>query len=379
MKRFISHSLVLFVAFLCVCGCISIDRESYEVMSELTISVSVSNTPGLPVAPQTKIDINAEDYILPVHDGEKIQTLRIVIVRPDGTIEHNRYMDFQGAVKHAYMEVNDVMFKVLGPERKKVYLFVNENSVKASPAGEGVIKTVAYDFDDLKVGDEFPTEEISSLQISLKDSYDTLPCESSPVTSALPMSECHFVDMPATDYDVDLYVTRAAVKFTYIFDNQTSKAYSLSQLTVSKGSSIEYYLPRITYTGNPFGSDFSVSDYVVPNTGDNNNYYVFNRFIAGAPSITLEASSVKTLDSFYFLEGKYDDPNGVTDENGKKLNYSMSATLNGIKYESYFPDVPWLPRNTHVVAVITIKEHKVTWAVDVYPYGEYWLSPGFGI
>lgn len=374
MKLSFRHIFASFMVLLMVCGCVSLDREAYEVMSELTISVSVSNTPGAPVAPQSKAEINAGDYVAPVNDGEKIQTLRIVIVHEDGTIEHNRYMDFQ----RAYMDVSDVTFKVTGPETKMVYLFVNENSVKEGPNGTSV-KTVNYDFDNLSVGSVFPSTEISELQIKLNDSYETLPCATSPLTSALPMSECHTVVMPAEDHHVDLYVTRAAVKFTYIFDNQTSKAYSLSQLTVSKGSSIEYYLPRITYTGNPFGSDFSVSDYVVPNTGDNNNYYVFNRFIAGAPSITLEASSVETLDSFYFLEGKYDDPNGVTDENGKKLNYSMSATLNGIKYESYFPDVPWLPRNTHVVAVITIKEHKVTWAVDVYPYGEYWLSPGFGI
>jgi hypothetical protein len=93
----------------------------------------------------------------------------------------------------------------------------------------------------------------------------------------------------------------------------------------------------------------------------------------------LPARKVTPLPSFYLLEGKYEDPKKVVDSNGKQLNYSMSATLDGVIHESYFPDVPWLPRNTHVVTVITISNHDVKWTVDVYPYGEYWLNPGFGL
>ena len=61
-------------------------------MSELSISVSVSNTPAMPT----------NDYIGALNDGEKIQTLRIVIVRENGVIEHNRYMDFYGDIERAY-------------------------------------------------------------------------------------------------------------------------------------------------------------------------------------------------------------------------------------------------------------------------------------
>lgn len=379
MKQLFRHTFAAFAVVLMAFGCVAVDRESYDVMSELTISVSVSNTPGAPVtkAPESKADIDASDYIGPAHDGEKIQTLRIVIVRPDGTVEHNRYMDFQGAVQKAYMEVSDIAFKVVGPEQKKVYLFVNENSVKEDVTG-ATTKTVNYDFNSLEVGNQFPAAQIADLKISLFDSYDTVPCADSPVTAALPMSECHTVQMPARDHHVDLYVTRAAVKFTYLFDNQTTQPYSLSQLTISKGSRLEYYMPQITYTGDPFTTAFSVQNYTVPNI-NNNDYYIFRRFAADAQPVALAAGEVTALESFYLLEGKYEDPGKVVDEDGRQLNYSMSATLNGIVYESYFPDVPWLPRNTHVVTVITIRDHSVNWTVDVYPYGEYWLRPGFGI
>lgn len=379
MKQLFRHTFAAFAVVLMAFGCVAVDRESYDVMSELTISVSVSNTPGAPVtkAPESKADIDASDYIGPAHDGEKIQTLRIVIVRPDGTVEHNRYMDFQGAVQKAYMEVSDIAFKVVGPEQKKVYLFVNENSVKEDVTG-ATTKTVNYDFNSLEVGKQFPAAQIADLKISLFDSYDTIPCEEHLATASLPMSECHTVQMPAMDHHVDLYVTRAAVKFTYLFDNQTTQPYSLSQLTISRGSRLEYYMPQITYTGDPFTTAFSVQNYTVPNI-NNNDYYIFRRFAADAQPVALAAGEVTALASFYLLEGKYEDPGKVVDEDGRQLNYSMSATLNGIVHESYFPDVPWLPRNTHVVTVITIRDHSVNWTVDVYPYGEYWLNPGFGI
>lgn len=379
MKQLFRHTFAALALVFMALGCVSIDHESYDVMSELTISVSVSNTPGIPItnAPESKAVIDASKYIGPAHDGEKIQTLRIVIVRPDGTIEHNRYMDFQGAVKKAYMEVADIAFKVVGPEQKKVYLFVNENSVKKDMTGAET-KIVNYDFNTLEVGKQFPADEIADLKISLFDSYDTIPCEEHLATASLPMSECHTVQMPAMDHHVDLYVTRAAVKFTYIFDNQTSQSYSLSQMTISKGSRLEYYMPQITYTGDPFTNDFAVENYTVPNI-NNNDYYIFGRFAPGDGSLELSAGDVTRLQSFYLLEGKYEDPEKVADSNGKQLNYSMSATLDGVVYESYFPDVPWLPRNTHVVVVITISNHNVEWTVDVYPYGEYWLNPGFGL
>lgn len=368
MKKFIGHTLTAFVMLVMACGCFSIDRESYGVMSELTVSISISNTPGLPVDPQTKA-IDPDDYVGPVHDGEKIQTLRIVIVRPDETIEHNRFMDFQGVINRAYMQVSDVTFKVLGPEKKKVYLFVNENSVKEGVSGS--VKIVNYDFNSLAIGKVFPTKEIANLKITLNEDTETLPCDASDVSSSLPMSECHEVDMPDHDYSADLYVTRAAVKFTYIVDNQSSEPYSLSQLTIDKGSNIEYYMPQITYSSSSKNDGFSVTDYEVPNI-ENNNYYTFRLFGEADVPVVLPAKNQTKLDSFYLLEGKYTD-------SADTRNYSMTATLDGITYESYFPDVPWLPRNTHVVTVITIKEHAVTWTVDVWPYGEYWLNPGFGL
>lgn len=356
------HILIILLSVFIAAGCTVWSDYEPEVLSELSISVVVSDTPGAPLTKSagTKVQVNPEDYVNPAHNGEKMQTLRVVIVREDGTVEHNRLLDFAG---RAYMEVGNIIFKVTGPEKKKIYLFVNENTVKTDLTSvAGTKKLVDFDLDSLIPGREFPFSQINDLKISLNDSSEEVP------SYALPMSECHQIDMPAKDHHVDLYVTRAANKFTYIFDNQTSESYSISNLTINKGSNIEYYIPRISYEGDPLSGTFEVSDYVVPNV-ENNNYY---SFIKNFTDRQITAESTVVLDPIYLLEGRYRDS-----DNAK--NYSMSVTLNETVYEEYFPDVPQLPRNTHVVVVVTLKNHRVDWTVDVCPYGEYWLYPDFGI
>ncbi len=369
MSRTIRHIIALAALWMAVVGCnIWSDYGPEDGMSELSISVSVSNTPAMPTK---AVDVNKNDYIGALNDGEKIQTLRIVIVRENGVIEHNRYLNFYGDVQRAYTEVSNIIFKVYGPEKKDVYLFVNENTLQAAVSG-GTKKLVEYDFDALTPGSAFPEDEISALLVTLSKNNEEVPL-------ALPMSEHHTIDMPANDYHADLYVTRASTKFTYIFDNQSNVDLSLEGLTISKASRKEYYMPRVEYSGDSLAVGvYSVSDYQVPNV-ENNEYYVFQKTYQGGVSIpanTVTSNADGSPINLYLLEGKYTD----VASGGK--NYSMSVTLNGTVYSSYFPDLPQLPRNTHVVVLVSFKDYgtgmDVHWTVDVYPYEEVWLEPEFG-
>lgn len=368
MSRTVRHIIALAFLWMAAAGCnIWSGYGPEDGMSELSISVSVSNTPAMP----TKVTINSNDYIGALNDGEKIQTLRIVIVRENGVIEHNRYMDFYGDIERAYTEVNNIIFKVYGPEKKEVYLFVNENTLQTALSGV-TKKLVEYDFDVLTPGSVFPEDEISSLLVTMNQNDEEVPL-------ALPMSEHHTIMMPANDYHTDLYVTRASTKFTYIFDNQSNVDLALEGLTISKSSRKEYYMPRITYTADPLiNTEYSVSDYEVPNV-ENNEYYVFQKTYQDvsipAKTITSTLADGSPI-NLYLLEGKY------TDAASAGKNYSMSVTLNGTVYSSYFPELPQLPRNTHVVVLISFKDYgthvDVQWTVDVCPYEEVWLEPGFG-
>lgn len=356
-------ALTAAAAALVLCsGCNIWDRD--EMLSELTISVTVSNTPD---APLSRATINPSDYVGAMHDGEKMQTLRIIIVRPDGTVEHNRYLDFRGASSGAYLSVENVSFEVYGPEEKTVYLLVNEEATRTDAVSGQTVRIVDYDFAALTPGTAFPKQEINNLQINLNSSDEELPSE------ALPMSECHTIKMPASDHHADLFVTRATVKFTYLIENTSGVEHTLSALTISKGSNIEYYIPRTEYIGDPLQGSFEISDYSVPNTGSNNNYYIFEKTFENKP-ITVSGdmgNHITTLKSIYLLEGKYTDSNDAR-------NYSMSLTIDGKTYSEYFPEVSTLPRNTHVVVCVTIGQYDLEWTVDVIPYNEVILNPGFG-
>ena len=367
MLRLFRHISLWVAIAAAVTGCsIWSDYGADGMLSELSISVRVSDGPGGVLS--KAVSINPGDYEGAMHDGEKMQTLRIVIVREDGTVEHNRFMDFYGSLKKSYISVSDISFEVYGPETKKVYLFVNENTQKTDIDGTSKVRLVDYDFDSLVPGSVFPADEIAGVIITLNNRSDEVIDQEVP-SEALPMSECHVVEVPSADHHVELSVTRAATKFTYIFENNSNVDLSLEKLTVSKASRMEYYLPRTSQE----------QGYEVPNI-NNNDYYVFEKTFG---NLTVPAGTVTRLErSFYLLEGKYSDSEGDRDASGNPLNYSMSVTLNGTSYNSYFPDVKQLPRNTHVVVVVSFgyygTEAKVDWTVDVYPFGEVWLEPGFG-
>jgi len=58
----------------------------------------------------------------------------------------------------------------------------------------------------------------------------------------------------------------------------------------------------------------------------------------------------------------------------------MTISLNGAKTQAkVFDNLDRLPRNTHVVVNIIIKDRKIDWSVDLRPYGEVKLDPDFGL
>ena len=53
-------------------------------------------------------------------------------------------------------------------------------------------------------------------------------------------------------------------------------------------------------------------------------------------------------------------------------------TINGLEYSDFLPDLSQLPRNTHAVVRATFNAVSVEVTVEVLPYGEVILKPGFG-
>lgn len=353
MKTIGTQLLLLSLASFLFAGCIFSDMETGRADVSVTLSLRVDVT-NLPVCtPSTR------GYEDPESDGEKMQNLRIIIVRPNGTIEHNKFIDLTSPSMTA-----EHKFEVAGNEEKTVWLVANESN-----------PTVKFNFASLTPGNIVANSVLENQLIQFNSDSETIPFP-------LPMTSVTKVNVPGEDYSENLQIVRAATKFTYIIANNTSNPLYLSSLKINKGARKEYLFPRITkssswgdYTDG--GTTVTVPDgmlienYEVPLVG-NNEYYEFQK----ACDLTIGAGNEVKLEPFFLLEGKY------TDSASKGRNYSTALTINGLDYSGYLPDLPQLPRNTHAVVRASFSKNNldltVNVTVEVLPYGEVILEPGFG-
>lgn len=362
--------LILTLFTLCILtGCIPGGSSSTEPdpanLVSLKVNVGMAEmgkdalTKALPSVTEGEMDAWAEPT-----DAEKMHTLRIVILHQDGKVEHNKFISFYG---RAYDWYGWEEFKVTPNETKKVYLFVNEEAKKITDGQElqeslvNFSTTVNGSFkdylDSYTVGTTFPTDKMADLTISLNENSHEL-------STPLPMSEVYSIAVGEEDVTETFYVTRAAVKFTYILYNNTTSPYDWTGLTISKVASLEYYLPRnLTYN-----DDGEITSFDVPTPNDTKLY---NYEKAKTFSETVPAGKNVILPSFYLLEGTYAN------------EYTTSITLSGITLTGTLENLPYkLPRNTHVVVRIAINnllEGDVAWEVDLFPYTGVVLDPEFGL
>lgn len=312
-------------------------------------------------------DAEEEYYKDALASCEEMHRLRFVVVRPDGTVEHNRLLNlYNPAERYGYES-----FEVVGGEKKTVYLFVNESTNDGS-YGPFEVKadnatTTKYDLNQIEVGKSFPTDDIKALVIKLADGESEWPS-----SNPLPMNGIGEVDVPKTGFvQKTMYVTRAAVKFTYRFTNKTSQDYTLQGLTIDKVTDKEYYMPNNpTPALKDVTKDNPITDLTIhPETV----YKTYSKeYSFSIPS----GCTKKVLPSIYQLEGKYNA--AVTDETQR---YKTSITLDGGvgTLEAFLKGLPNLVRNTHAVVDITINESNITWEVDVIPYSSVELRPSFGL
>ena len=256
-------------------------------------------------------------------------------------------------------------FEVVGREWKRIYLFVNEDNeqIKVGQGDRNDALILASFLDNIKVGEVFPTEEVTNLVVRVD-------VPSGQLVGALPMSECYQVYVPKTDSECKLFVTRAAVKFTFRITNRSSVEKKLTGLAIKNMADKEYYLPRNAKyeSENIEGKEYlTIKSFDVPSFVEE---YDYNDDL----EITLPAMKEGDtptpieLSPIYLLEGK------------REGKYSVGITVNGVYLEGELDNLPdKLPRNTHVVVYIMITDKELEFEVNVEPYREVELKPGFGL
>ncbi|WP_294627263.1 hypothetical protein [uncultured Bacteroides sp.] len=348
------------------CGGCSHDT-ALEIPDSETTLVNLSISVALSDISQAGTRANDTYPTPPINDNEKIQSLRIIVVRnpdTDNIVEQNRIYNLQSAPTTDYYAEK---MKVVGNEKKRIYLLVNEGAEMTTPGFPAKRKLIDYDFNKIQLGSPFPTEVISNLTILLNGATEK-------IDGLLPMSECHTIDVKSEDYECKLFVTRATTKLTFNITNKSLQPVNITKLAIDKMAREAYYLPRnATYTEKETEKGEIYKEITSFDVPPQSGYYTYD-----APqSLTGELKNGETRTNnnqpIYLLEGKH------TDANNNENPYLLTLGVNGAELKSYLPNLPQLPRNTYVVVNITINEQEMDCVVDVRPYTEVILDPGFGI
>ncbi|MCM1093535.1 MAG: hypothetical protein NC421_06225 [Lachnospiraceae bacterium] len=330
-------------------------EEPRDPMAYLSLSITaVDAAPG--------VGSRADDYGFepPEYDNEKISTMRFIIVDKDGKVEHNISISQNPDIMTAKR-----LFKVKPNETKQVYLFANEASIP-----EDVINV----FRNLEKGNPFPVDTYGSYTLSRTSDEPLFTAD-----QLIPMTEVHEVEIGAPKYDANgdpdpykatLFVTRAAVKLSFSLNVTDSyikfDPSALSTVTFNEVGDVEYLFPcNTTYEPPkaPDATDRIITAYSVPANAATHSWSL-SWSPVGDSNRSFSAGPV------YMPETKY--------RNGAEP-YTITLPVNGVVLSAPLPNLPSLPRNTHVRVNINLYGASMTCEVTVVPYTGIYLDPDFGI
>lgn len=388
MKPNIIHSIVVCLAALALpfmVACSSQEESLPEDISEAILHLNVE-----PIG-QTR----AGTATLP--DNEKMHSVRVIVLHPDGTVEHNKFYALDGA-----QEQRSILLKVTPNEKKKIYLFANEESVSA-------VEGVADDSQSLT--DFFEGYTDSNEESGFEDAVNGLYF--APDYSAgkpIPMSSMYEIDFPEKgNFDGTFYVVRVATKFTVNFKNWRGEEVTVENFTIASHADKNFLMAHVNSypdtqnheTNQKYPtwidwlkavSDASnvdsdaateefgwLTDYRLPEQ-TTAKVYTHEGLKIGKPTVDIDypdnskpgvASDVPV---FYLPESK-NLKAGATEQ-----EYILTIKIAG-RAEPFVCKLDKLKalfRNTHLVVNITMYNSNEI-VVDVIPYSEVILEPEFGL
>lgn len=318
---------------------------------------------------------------------ELIRQLRVIILRPDGTVEHNRLVTLDKGVVRV---IDNLEFRVVAGEKKTIYLLAN---------GENL----GYDYNRLKPDSYYNAPYIEDIIIDSSNHNMTI-IDNTSASSAkryIPMSEIHEVMVatpaeitPETKVDIGtLFITRATVKFSFSISSSSASKIYIKEITVNKIADKEYYIPRATvysppkesapianWEGAPDLFGRFITEYSTP-PSTSYSTLTFAPDVPVAPE-QYEGTAWNWSPPLYYCESKFD----VSENNPYSVAITVVEKENDEYVNSYLfearslTNLPILPRNTHVKINIKLGEHEIqNCEVAIVPYIGKWLNPEFGI
>lgn len=413
-----------------LCGCSSdMDFPSPEPADGdrlpdvyLTLSVNVAETGGTNARSRAGEEEPPYTFEPTEIRWEMMNTLRVIITRPSGgtqIIEHNKRFTLPEPGTTWFSTVaNKLDFPVRGGEYKTLYLIANEDATGYTDA-----------LDALKEGDEYnPLGDgaienmiITAAQSTVPGNDDTNLClidnRKEQGLSYVPMSEKYTFFLPdAQNYQPEadghryasagrLFVTRAAVKFSFNITAEHCEGIFLKRISFNSLADKEYLLPRNTrYSPEKMVPDMLnpvenptmnriVTSYTIPQNATHALFEFPLSVDSNMPNGPELSTGTTTLaPEFYFCESGTISTNGspysvsitlAYQETVKVVNEDGEAKWEEVWKEDPFEiefldNLPSLPRNTHVKVNISFRDRVIDAKVVLVPYIGVDLTPSFG-
>ena len=386
MKTSIIHSIVVCLAAFALpfmVACSSREESLPEEISEAILYLNIEPV-GL---------TRAGTATLP--DKEKMHSVRVIVLHENGTVEHNKFYSLDGAqVQRA------ILLKVTPDEKKKIYLFANEESVSAVEGVADVNSTLSAFFHTYVEGMSGFEDAVNGLYFAPDYSAG----------KPIPMSSMYEIDFPEKgNFDGVFYVVRVATKFTVNFKNWRGEEVTVENFTIASHADRNFLMAHVSSypkilnleTNQPYPtwidwlkavSDASnedsdaatnrfgwLTDYRLPEQ-TTAKVYTHEGLKIGKPTVDIDypdnskpgvASDVPV---FYLPESK-NLKAGATEQ-----EYILTIKIAG-RAEPFVCKLDKLKalfRNTHLVVNITMYNSNEI-VVDVIPYSEVNLEPEFGL
>ena len=387
MKPSIIHSIVICLAALTLplmVACSSQEESLLEEISEATLYLNIEPV-GLTRA-----------GIATLPDNEKMHNVRVIVLHENGTVEHNRYYALEGSQVQKF-----ILLKVTPNEKKKIYLFANEESVSAMEGVAGVNSTLTAFFNNYTEG--MPGFEAAVSNLYFAPDYSG--------GKPIPMSSMYEINFPEKgNFDGTFYVIRVATKFMVNFMNWRGEEVIVENFTIANHADKNFLMAHVNdseqneelFNGKTWidwlkevsdasseDDDYATTeaagwlkDYELPEQADKEKTYTHGRVTVGLPTVDIDNPNnskpgvAKNIPVFYLPESKSPKA-GATDG---EQEYTLTIKING-KDEPFIcklPNLKALFRNTHVVVDITMYNSNEI-IVDVIPYSEVKLEPEFGL
>lgn len=375
MKTNIIHSTAVFLAALALSLAASCSGQE-ELQSKTAEAALYLNVATID---QTRSNLND----LPAN--EKMGSLRVILLHSDGTVEHNRFYQLSGA-----LEEKNILLKVKPGEKKKIYIFANEESVASVEGVTGGNRTLTAFFDSFAQDSQGFAGEAESLYFA-PDYTDG---------KAIPMSSVYEIDFPNNgNVERTFYVVRVATKFTVKFENWRDEQVKVNSICFASHSDRNFMMAHVNDSEQNrqlFGdgvtwiewlkrvSDASsenddyatteaagwLKDYDLPSSADTEKSYSHGA-VTIAPSVADADNPGNTTPgsarvSFYLPESK-NLKQGAPDG---EQEYTMTLDIEGRPqpFVNVLPNLKSLFRNTHVVVNISMYTSEIRFRLTVEPW-----------